>query len=135
MMDIPSIVETANNDQSSLRDDEDDMFDYNAIAKYTCFTGVFKDGLSLSFSNQKLKLNKKKKAVEPTEGTPRTTADQPSMANLDKEVDSKTRKTSGLKKSGVQKKNSIPDMTTNSQVRSLGRFICWVFILVNSRHA
>ena len=61
MMDIPSIVET-NIDNSSVRDEEEDNLD-DSIARYTCFTGVFEDGFSLSFSNQKL--SKKKRKIFP----------------------------------------------------------------------
>ncbi len=54
LIDVPS-VETNVDNQSSFRDDEEDNFSIETIAKYTCFTGVFNDGLSLSFSNQRLK--------------------------------------------------------------------------------
>ncbi len=59
MIDVPSIVETMNVDRSSVRDEEDD-YDYDAIARHTSFTGVFQDGLTLSFSSQKLKITKRK---------------------------------------------------------------------------
>ncbi len=59
MIDVPSIVETMNVDRSSVRDEDDD-FDNDAIARHTSFTGVFHDGMTLSFSSQKLRVTKRK---------------------------------------------------------------------------
>lgn len=44
--------------QSSIKSDEDDHLD-KGIAKYSCFTGVFNDGLNVSYSVQYLKRKSK----------------------------------------------------------------------------
>lgn len=45
-------------DQSSFHHQAEEEDIEIPIAKYSCFTGVFQDGLSLSFSNEKLKLKR-----------------------------------------------------------------------------
>ena len=42
------------------QDSEQQVPENKAIAKYTCFTGVFDDGFCISYSNQPVKLNKSK---------------------------------------------------------------------------
>ena len=57
--------------QSSIKSDEDDHID-RSVAKYSCFTGVFNDGLNVSYSVQYLKRKVKKTNIQDIPPTPRT---------------------------------------------------------------
>ncbi len=46
---------TSKDNQSSIKSEEDENPESKSIAKYTCLTGVFDDGFTISFSSQNLK--------------------------------------------------------------------------------